>query len=494
VNNSALTISRILHAGYVFECEGTRIAFDTIFENPFSRNCHAFPDVRFDHAQIRRQRFDAVFISHFHDDHCSLESLDLLDRATPIHIYCIFEELFEMVRQLGFTDVRRLQLNRPVEVGPFQVVPREAMDADVDSMFQVRAAGLNVLNVVDSWIDEGTLAHLAREGPWDMVFWPFQTMREIEVLSPTRATAAPATLPEEWIPQLQALAPRYVVPSSCQFQQEPWSWYNRAFFPISYALFDRELSAALPGAKVIRLNPSVSVRLDAMSLKPAPPLSWVIPVGEQDVDYVYEGNAAPPPTADIARHFTPLTAPQRARVMEYCRVEIPKKYGDVEAASEYFDQPRVWQLSVYDHIGHATRFRYRLASDGTAQLDDSADPVSWTTEIPAAKLYAALDEGESLTSMYMRINDAVFDADTERALAHADVVDDPLIRCLFSDTFGAYQAAQLRRLHKRGLTSPTGAATAPSRPASRAGSRVSGRRASRAPAAPGRRHAVPTPG
>jgi hypothetical protein len=48
--------------------------------------------------------------------------------------------------------------------------------------------------------------------------------------------------------------------------------------------------------------------------------------------------------------------------------------------------------------------------------------------------------------MYMRINDTVFEPDIERDLADADVVDDPLIRCLFGDTFGAYQAAQLRRL------------------------------------------------
>jgi hypothetical protein len=48
--------------------------------------------------------------------------------------------------------------------------------------------------------------------------------------------------------------------------------------------------------------------------------------------------------------------------------------------------------------------------------------------------------------MYMRINDAVFDAEIERELLDADVVDDPLIRCLFSSSFGAYQAAQLRRL------------------------------------------------
>jgi L-ascorbate metabolism protein UlaG (beta-lactamase superfamily) len=141
-----LTISRILHAGYVFACEGTTIAFDTIFENPFSRNCHAFPDVRFDVEAIRRQRFDAVFISHFHDDHCSLDSLDLLDRATPLYIYCIFDELFDMVRQLGFAQVHQLRLNVPVAVGPITVTPREAMDVDVDSMFQVQAAGQNVLN------------------------------------------------------------------------------------------------------------------------------------------------------------------------------------------------------------------------------------------------------------------------------------------------------------------------------------------------------------
>jgi L-ascorbate metabolism protein UlaG (beta-lactamase superfamily) len=445
---SSLTISRILHAGYVFDCGATRIAFDTIFENPFSHNCHAFPDVRFDLDEIRRQHVDAVFISHFHDDHCSLDSLDLLDRATPIYLYCLFDELFAMIRQLGFTQVHALHLNEAVTVGAFTVTPREAMDADVDTMFQVQAAGLNVLNVVDSWIDEATLAQLVAAGPWDMVFWPFQAMREIDVLAPTRAEAPPPALPDHWIPQLRALAPRYIVPSSCQFLQEPWSWYNRAFFPISYALFTHEVNAALPSAQVVRLNPSVAVTLDAQGLHPAPPLAWVLPVGPQDVDYVYAGNAAPPPTSDIARRFAPLTATQQARVDQWCRVDLPAQYGEVEAGSDYFDVARVWQLSLYDHQGAATVYRYRLARD-RAVLDDGAGPLGWTTEIPAAKLHAALESGEALTSVYLRVNATVFDAATESLLADVDVVDDPLIRCLFSGTFGAYQAAQLKRLLAR---------------------------------------------
>lgn len=442
----AMTVSRILHAGYVFECEGVRIAFDTIFENPFSRNCHAFPDVRFDAAAIRRQRFDAVFISHFHDDHCSFDSLDLLDRATPLYLYCIFDDLFDMLGRLGFTDVHRLRLDDPVQVGPFQVIPREAMDAEVDSMFQIRAAGLNVLNVVDSWIDDATLACLVDQKPWDLILWPFQTMREIEVLAPTRAAPAPPALPEEWLEQLRALAPRWVVPSSCQFKLEPWSWYNRAFFPISYARFARDVETALPYARVVRLDPSMSVSLDAIAMRPALPLAWVMPVGPQDVDYAYEGNGDATSTADIARHFPALTAAQRARVQDFCRVGLIERYADTDTAGDFFDRPRIWQLSLHDDAGGCTRWRYRLEDGAAMPATDDDGPLGWTTDVPAAKLYAALELGESLTSMYVRINDAVFDAATERDLLDADVVDDPLIRALFSEGFGAYQRAQLRRL------------------------------------------------
>lgn len=445
-----LTISRILHAGYVFECAGTQIAFDPIFENPFSRNCHAFPDVRFDADKIRGLTFAAVFISHFHDDHCSLESLNLLERRTPIHIYCMFDELFAMVRELGFTDVRRLQVNLPVRVGAIEVIPREALDSDVDSMFQIKAGGLNVLNVVDSWIGPDALTLLARDAPWDMVLWPFQTMREIDVLSPSRASPAAAALPQDWIEQLTVLNPRYVVPSSCQFLQEPWSWYNHAFFPVTYRQFQKEVEAALPGAQVVRLNPSVSVVLDAQTLTPAAPLDWVLPVGEQDVDYQYRENAAWPPTADIASRFAALTPAQTMRVMDYLTAGLLAQYREMELPEEsYFQQERLWRLSVYDHAGTRTQLHYRVHGDRIELADDAAAALGWTTEIPMSKIYAALELGESLTSMYMRINEAQFDAETEQEILDADIVDDPLIRCLFDDAFGAYQAAQLRRIKAR---------------------------------------------
>ena len=449
-----LKISRILHAGYVLECEGTRVAFDPIFENPFSRNCHAFPAVRFDHAAIRSWRPDAVFISHFHDDHCSMESLDLLDRATPIYLYCLFDEMFALIRELGFANVQALQVDAPVTVGPFTVTPRKALDSDVDSMLQVQAGGLNVLNVVDAWMDPEVLPLLASHAPWDMVLWPFQTMREMDVICPSRARANAAAgevataLPEEWMDQLRALRPRYVVPSSCQFVQEPWSWYNHAMFPITYRQFGAAVMAALPGVQVLRLDPSVSVLLERDALHAAPPLPWVQPVGAQDVDFQYDAAAAlaPPPTADIARRFAPLSEEQAALVRDYCETGLLEKYREMELPDEsYFEQPRIWQLTVYDHAGQGAQFRYRVCGDEIAP-DHGDEPLAWSTEIPAAKLYAGLALGESLTSMYMRINDAQFAPHIVQQQAEADIVEDPLIRCLFDNAFGAYQAAQLKRL------------------------------------------------
>jgi len=452
-----LKISRILHAGYVLECEGTQIAFDPIFENPFSRNCHAFPAVRFDLAAIKGWRPDAVFISHFHDDHCSMESLDLLDRATPIYLYCLFDEMFALIRELGFTNVQALQVDAPVAVGPFSVTPRKALDSDVDSMLHVQAAGLNLLNVVDAWMDPEVLPALAAYAPWDMVLWPFQTMREMDVICPSRARANAAAgeeataLPEEWMDQLRALHPRYVVPSSCQFVQEPWSWYNHAMFPITYRQFGQAVAEALPDTQVLRLDPSVSVLLERDALTPAAPLAWVLPVGDQDVDFRYDRALAlaPPPTSDIARRFAPLTAQQQALVTNYCEAGLLEKYRDMELPEDsYFEQPRIWQLTVYDHEGQGARFRYRVCGD-SIDADGGSDPLAWSTEIPAAKLYAGLALGESLTSMYMRINDAPFAPDIMEQQLEADIVDDPLIRCLFDNAFGAYQAAQLKRLRER---------------------------------------------
>ncbi|MFM6929730.1 MAG: MBL fold metallo-hydrolase [Bdellovibrio sp.] len=434
---SALKISRILHAGYVFEHEGVQVAFDTIFENPFSRNCYAFPSVQFDREAIRNLNFSAVFISHFHDDHFSLESLDLLNRQTPIYMFCVYEELVDFIRKMGFVHVRTLKLNEPITIGSIEVIPRRALDEDVDCLFQVKAAGLNILNVVDSWVDYDTLDLLVHQKPWDMVLWPFQTMRELEVIAPDRAEKAPTHLPPEWIEQLQHLKPKVIVPSSCQFSMESWSWYNYAFFPVTYRQFTEEVSRALPQAQILRLNPGCSVQLVEGVVKNTVPLSWVIPVGDQNVDYEYLPEQMPPTTAEIAKKFPKLTTEQRQRTVRFCQHEIIERFKELEASPDiYFEKVRLWHLKTYDDAGMEATYGYLVEQNHLISTDPSKEQADWTTEVPLAKLYAALELGESLTSMYVRINGSQFE----------EIVDDPLIRCLFNGSIGSYQKAQLLEL------------------------------------------------
>ncbi len=451
----SLQVSRILHAGYIFESEGFKIAFDPLFESPFSRNCFAFPPVQFKINEIQKLQLSAVFISHYHDDHCSLESLVLLDRATPLFVFCIHEELFSMIRELGFTHVHSLQLNRTIDIGPFKITPRRALDADVDSLFHIQVHGINILNVVDSWIGPETFSLLQEHAPWDLVLWPFQTMRELEVIAPTRFPSAPPEIPIEWLEQLQLLKPNILVPSSCQFQMEPWSWYNKKFFPISYEFFEKTVQSILPATRVLRIDPSQSYEINQSGeITGACSLEWIISLSSADLDYDYEADFDPPATAQIARNFPALEQTQLQRVTDYCNSGLLEKYRSLEIpADSYFGKRRLWKLSLFDHLGTETAFYYSIFQSTIAKVaeSESKETLAWTTEIPTARLFGALESGESLTSLYLRINSETFSPETEAELSDADILEDPLLQCLYSCVFGSYQRAQLKRILKSSL-------------------------------------------
>jgi len=443
-----LKISRVLHAGYIFEYNESTILFDPLFETPFSRNCYPYPSVRFDIDKIKQLKFSAIFISHFHDDHCSFESLNLIDRDTPIYIYCVYDELFSLVHELGFKYVYKINLNESLFIGAIEIIGRKALDVDVDSIFHIKVAGLNVLNVVDSWIDDETLELLAKTNSWDLILWPFQTMREIEVITPLRSTSSDRQLPDEWIHQLKILKPKYIVPSSCQFIHEDWSWYNQSFFPISYAIFQQEIEKKIPEICVLRMNPSESFILSKNSMKQGQALSWIVPIGKQDVDYQYDPHLKPPPTSLVAQCFKELTQAEAERVYKYCQDDLLLKYRMLSFEEEsYFCQERIWKLSIYDHCGGLVSFYYKIKTNSIELIRPVPDTeLSWLTEIAISKLYAALENGESLTSMYIRINDIKFSLEIEQIISEVDIVEDPLIRCLFNYSFASYQKSQLERI------------------------------------------------
>ncbi|MCK6597976.1 MAG: MBL fold metallo-hydrolase [Bdellovibrionaceae bacterium] len=452
---SKLKISRVLHAGYVLEvADGKLIAFDPIFENPFSHNCYAYPNVIFDYKQIKNLNFEAVFISHFHDDHCSLESLKWFDRNTPIYLFCIFDEIFELIKKLGFKKVYSIKLEEKISIGLLNILPLKAVDEDVDTIFHIEFKGINILNVVDSWIHPETMKKLSLVSRWDLVIWPFQTMRELEVLSPKRFLPSTQELPFEWIKQLEELNPKYLIPSSCQFIHESWSWYNHAFFPISYEIFKSTMQKIIPQTTVIRLDPSKTLMCENTHFQIKGRLSWVVPIGNQEVDYVYLKDLNPPKTYEISPHFGEVSDTIRNKILDYCHRELLVKYSELdEAWNAYFAHQNIWKLSLYDHLGKSEDFYYLIQKQKILLLTEipSKEKVSWYTEIPMLKLYSALEYGEALTSLYMRINDIQFSDEVEVKLKEfeVDILEDPLVRCLFSCAVGSYQNAQLNRILKQ---------------------------------------------
>ena len=152
-------------------------------------------------------------------------------------------------------------------------------------------------------------------------------------------------------------------------------------------------------------------------------------------------------TAEISKRFHALSVDQMQFVLDYCQTGLIQKYQTLDVV-DYFENKRIWKLMVYDHLGQAFDFCYEICGQKISAVEDS-ETLGWLTEVSATKIYAALKNGESLTSMYLRVNDIYFDSDTEFKIAEADVVEDPLIRCLYNGEFASYQKAQLRKIKEQ---------------------------------------------
>lgn len=435
MSTSKIKISRILHAGFIFEVNDTKVLFDPIFENPFSQNCYAFPEIEFKIDVISHLKWDAVFISHYHDDHFSLESLKQIDRKTPIYFFSVFEEMFDLIKTLGFTEVHPIQIGQDLRFKNLKITPLEALDTDVDSIFHIEYGDLHLLHVVDSWIGPNTWEKIRNIKKWDLVLWPFQTMREMEVIAPSIASIISeetTQLPVEWKEQIESLSPRVIVPSSCQFKFEDWSWYNQAFFPISYKNFKTQIQNILPQTSVIKLAPGETLELTKDECQKIQRLDWILPTGDPETDYEFNPHHKPQSLSEIAQKLPPLNSNQKNEIHYFLKNDLSIRYEGLSELEDF--RPMIWKLLVYTEQGNPVSYVFKVQEQSlSASSEEDAD---WITEISEYKLYQALFHGESLTSIYIRITPTT----------DSDLFKDPLIRALYEGIIGGYQKAQLKKI------------------------------------------------
>lgn len=451
-----LKISRILHAGYLIEHDKFKVMFDPIFKNPFSGNCYAFPEIEFNEELISNLHLSAVIISHVHEDHFCLESLNLLSKDTEIYIYCLDPILTSYIRELGFNSVYEVSLGAVIQVGNICITPLPALDQDVDCIFRIDIGKYIILNVVDSWIPD-FLMNQIEHTKYDLVLWPFQTMREIEVLSPSRNRAKDIDLPVELVDQLKRLQTKYIVPSSCQFRHETWSWYNEFMFPISYKFFASFVADQMLKTKLVNMLPGQTFTFQNTDLILTSEVSWIKRKGSDSVDYFYNPDVIIPNLQDFRKQFGELDATQEKRIFLFCRTELLERFKKLDPDSEpYFFKERIWKLVIVGPLQIQT-YLYTVLNNQIQSTDAEFDDneIGWVTEIMDCKLWSALESGESLTSLYIRINDRTFKDETESRLQRADFLNDPLIRILYDGNQLSYHANQMQKIRQLIPNSPS---------------------------------------
>lgn len=99
-----LQITFLGHQGWLFETETTRVLLDPLLGDGFGHGGLAgvlHPPRRIELAAF--PPIDAVVITHEHDDHFDVPSLDRLDRAIPIHLSARSSEAAHgLLREMGF--------------------------------------------------------------------------------------------------------------------------------------------------------------------------------------------------------------------------------------------------------------------------------------------------------------------------------------------------------------------------------------------------------
>lgn len=437
-----LKITRILHAGYIFESEDIQIIFDPIFESPFSFNCHAHPKVEFNYEEIKSLTPTAIFISHIHEDHFSLISLNLINKKTPIYIYSKNKEVLDLIQSLGFKDIFLIEIGRTYQFKNIKIHVYEALDRDMDSIFHIECGKIQVLNVVDSWIPDSTFNVIAKLN-WDLILWPFQVFREIEVLCPEKLRFQNTTYPDELIQQLSLLSFKSIVPSSSQFQFERWSWLNQSFFAVTYDQFKGIIQNIKPLAEVIKLLPGKSIELNNtntnINIDETSGVQILKTVSDLD-EYFFDHQFKITSTGKIAENLPRVSDENRLGVLTFCEQILCEKISNLTMdPTDYFYSEKGWSLKIYFSSDDYVEKKF-LVSANKCQKISSALDIDWITEIPAIKLINAITEGESLTSLYLRIDSCNLDPD------QLDPLSDPLLRVLYREDELSFQRHQLKTL------------------------------------------------
>lgn len=254
-----MKVHHISHACHILESSRTRIIFDPVFFEISKTGYKLFPQARVNAKKIAAQEFDAIFISHFHEDHFCLRSLKLFDRKTPVYFFGPLDSELHYLTALGFQNVNRLQLGSKYRIHEMTVECIDNLESQIECGFLTRTKDCQILNLVDCAFSEKHIKEINKKGPFDLVFFPYQELNQESLCGGDFGASFDRFRYQERVNHASLLKTRLLVPGSCQIQYRKSTWRNYRAFPITPGQFIEDFKALQPKINTRELLPGDTV-------------------------------------------------------------------------------------------------------------------------------------------------------------------------------------------------------------------------------------------
>ncbi|MBX9768062.1 MAG: MBL fold metallo-hydrolase [Bdellovibrionales bacterium] len=252
-----MKVTKIIHAGLVVETGQTCVLMDPVLKNPIESGTVLLdPPIEIDLDRLRGFSYDAIILSHEHHDHFCIESLALLKRTAQV----IYPKGCDLIRhsleRLGFKNTFVVEPGSRVQLGDLNLrfTYSRAPFPELGVVFQ---SGRDTCwNLVDTKLTPETIRSVKDEfGTIDLLLAEYQPLVEANLWRDALGGGFPYDLYQKVIRQVIEIAPRAVVPFSCNFISATQDWINSRLFPMTEERFLRDLKACLPELQTEILAP-----------------------------------------------------------------------------------------------------------------------------------------------------------------------------------------------------------------------------------------------
>lgn len=253
--------TKLPHAGMLVEDSSTGLMFDPILgEKTVQSTYLVTPAVVTTPELAATVRIDAVFISHEHEDHFNIESLDLLSRELTIYFPEGAVLLGLILRKLGFKHIAPLRLGQAIRVGHFTVTPTPSRVPFPEVGFIVTKGSVSIWNLVDTLPDQQQLQELLDGHGRPTLLLPYhQPTQELKVANAQIIERFPKQELAKHVARVVQLRPRWVLPSSYDLFNYQSPWLNSYLAPITRQEFIAEVRRLRPEVQGLELEVGSSI-------------------------------------------------------------------------------------------------------------------------------------------------------------------------------------------------------------------------------------------